>query len=193
VDQRENRLRVAEVARGAEVLDLYAGTGGFSLQALLHGAARCTAVESSARACASLRGNAALNGVADRVEVREEDARAALLALRDRRAHFGVVVADPPNFMPRRGGGEGAAWKGYRELNARALSRVAPDGFLATFSCSARVDTPTLLAIVREAARECRRQVSVLRELTAGPDHPVAVEAPEGRYLTGLLLRVRST
>jgi hypothetical protein len=30
----------------------------------------------------------------------------------------------------------------------------------------------------------------VLRVLGAGPDHPVALSAPEGRYLTGLLLRV---
>jgi 23S rRNA (cytosine1962-C5)-methyltransferase len=65
---------------------------------------------------------------------------------------------------------------------------VRPGGLLATFSCSASLDTASLLDLVRSAARECRRTVSVLREMTAGPDHPVAL--PEGRYLSGLLLHV---
>jgi 23S rRNA G2069 N7-methylase RlmK/C1962 C5-methylase RlmI len=43
---------------------------------------------------------------------------------------------------------------------------------------------------VRAAALECGRAASVLRVLEAGPDHPVDLRAPEGRYLTGLLLRV---
>ena len=34
------------------------------------------------------------------------------------------------------------------------------------------------------------REASVLSVLSAGPDHPVGLAAPEGRYLTGLLLRV---
>ena len=34
------------------------------------------------------------------------------------------------------------------------------------------------------------RCVRVLRELSAGADHPWSLAATEGRYLTGLLLRV---
>jgi 23S rRNA (cytosine1962-C5)-methyltransferase len=186
-DQRENRVRVAEVAAGAAVLDLYAGTGGFSVQALRHGAASSHAVESSARAVRALRENAARNGVGERLEAIEGDVRHALADLRAARRTFDVVVADPPNFFPRRGG-VGTALKAYRELNVRALTRVRPGGLLATFSCSASLDTPALVDLVRSAARDCRRGVSVVREMTAGPDHPVAM--PEGRYLSGLLLHV---
>jgi 23S rRNA (cytosine1962-C5)-methyltransferase len=187
-DQRENRVRVAEVAAGGTVLDLYAGTGGFSVQALRHGASSAVAVESSARAADAAVRNAEHNGVRDRLEVSVADVRHALEDLRAARRTFDVVVADPPNFFPRRGPA-GPAVKAYRELNVRALTRVGAGGFLATFCCSASLDARAFADLVRSAARECRRAVDVLRELTAGPDHPVAV--PEGRYLTGLLLRVR--
>jgi 23S rRNA G2069 N7-methylase RlmK/C1962 C5-methylase RlmI len=54
------------------------------------------------------------------------------------------------------------------------------------------VDPEPFAEMVRAAGRECRRTLSVLRTLTAGPDHPVDLSAPEGRYLTGLLLTVRA-
>jgi 23S rRNA (cytosine1962-C5)-methyltransferase len=191
-DQRESRVLVAALARGAEVLDLYGGTGGFSIQALRHGATSALLVDSSERATEVARAQAESNGVADRLEVLREDARHVLSELRIASRLFDVVVLDPPNFFPRRGGGareEHAALKAHRETNVRALTRVRRGGFLATFTCSAQVDPVGFRELVLSAARECRRTVSVLRELSAGPDHPVA--SPEGRYLTGLLLAVR--
>lgn len=185
-DQRENRVRVAEVAAGAQVLDLFAGTGGFSVQALRHGAASCLAVETSARAAEAARRCAAGNGVEERLEVREEDVRHVLRAMKEAARAFDVVVCDPPNFYPRRGG-DGHAIKAYRDLNVQALTRVRPGGFLATFACSARMRPEEWLDLVRSAARECRRHLRVLRELSAGPDHPVPAAAPESRYLSGLL------
>jgi 23S rRNA (cytosine1962-C5)-methyltransferase len=188
-DQRENRVRVAELAGGRTMLDLYAGTGGFAVQALRHGAVRALAVESSGRSASAAAEHARWNGVADRFEVAQEDVRARLATLRAERTRFGVVVADPPNFFPR-SGPPGHALKAYRELNVQALLRVEDDGFLATFCCSARLDAPGLLDLLRAAARECRRSFRVLRTLEAGPDHPVAAVHPQGRYLSGLLVQV---
>src|SRR5262249_28580401 len=42
LDQRENRLAAASYAEGRRVLDLFCYTGGFSLNALLHGEAHST-------------------------------------------------------------------------------------------------------------------------------------------------------
>jgi 23S rRNA (cytosine1962-C5)-methyltransferase len=151
VDQRESRVRAAEVAAGGSVLDLFAGTGGFSIQALRAGAAASLAVDASARALEAASRNAALNGVADRLETSKGDVRPVLAALRGAERAFDLVVLDPPNLFPRHGPGP-AAVKAHRELLV---------------------------------------QVSVLRELGAGPDHPVSPGTPEGRYLTGFLLRVR--
>ena len=189
-DQRENRLYVGALAGGLDVLDLYAGSGGFSLQALRHDARHCLAVESSPRSAELANRNAANNDLAHRFEVAQDDARHVLGHLRSARREFGLVVVDPPNFFPRRGT-RWAAAKAYRELNVRAMSRVAAGGFMATFVCSPRLDSDTFLEMLRSAGRECRRSFSVLRMLGAGPDHPVAPGVPESRYLSGFLLRIQ--
>jgi 23S rRNA (cytosine1962-C5)-methyltransferase len=189
VDQRENRRLVGEIAGGLSVLDLYAGTGGFSLQCLRHGAKRAVAVDTSARSMDAAHRNADRNGVAAGFEGHADDASKFLAALRVEKTQFDLVVADPPNFFPRKGNDRGAL-KAHRELNVRALSRVRPGGFLATFTCSARLDPVQFLEMLRSASRECRRGFRVLRELGAGPDHPVAAGLPAGRYLAGFLLQV---
>lgn len=188
-DQRENRVRVAELCAGRSVLDLFAGTGGFSVQALLHGAASALAVEMSPRACRAARRTAELGNVA--LDVQEADVRRTLRDLKGEGHTFDVVVCDPPNFFPRRGG-DGNAVKAYRDLNVQAMTRVAPGGVFATFVCSARMRPGEWHDLVRSSARECRRQLHVLRELAAGPDHPFLAAAGEGRYLTGLLTVVGS-
>lgn len=187
-DQRENRRRVGGLARGLTVLDLYAGTGGFALQALAQGATAALAVESSPRAVEALRANAERAGFGARLAIEAQDARATLAALRAAGRRFDLVVVDPPSFFPRRGP-PGHALKAYRELNVAALGRLAPGGLLASFCCSARLDAAGLLAILRAAAGECRRALRVVGELGAGPDHPVLVAHPEGRYLSGWLLQ----
>lgn len=189
VDQRENRRLVGALCREARVLDLFAGTGGFALQALAQGACHVLAVDASERALAAAARHAALNGLPAALETQRGDVKQVLVALRDAERRFDVVVLDPPSLFPRRGP-PGAALKGYRELNVRALTRVAPGGLLATFTCSGRLPREEFLEVLRAAARECRAEVSVLRELTAGPDHPWCPAAPEGRYLTGFVLRV---
>jgi len=195
-DQRENRRLVGALAGGLDVLDLYTGTGGFGLQCARHGARHVRAVDASARSVEAAHRNAARNDVAACFEPEVGDVREVLKALRVEKRTFDLVVADPPNFFPRHGGAAGGrgsdrgALKAHRELNVRVLSRVAPAGFLATFTCSARLDPVGFLEMLRSASRECRRDFRVLRELGAGPDHPVARGLPDGRYLTGYLLQV---
>lgn len=55
---------------GAEVLDLYAGSGSLGLEALSRGAARVTFVEADRRAAATLARNVAHLGFEDRATVR---------------------------------------------------------------------------------------------------------------------------
>src|SRR3990167_8123068 len=61
LDQRENHDRIALLARGKRVLDLYTYTGGFALHAAKAGATRVTAVDSSKLAIEMAEVNAALN------------------------------------------------------------------------------------------------------------------------------------
>ena len=191
VDQRESRVVVAQVSRGARVLDLYAGTGGFSLQALKAGAASATAVDSSGPALAAASAGAVANGVAGGLATVEADVMEHLAALGRAGERYDLVVVDPPRFAATHKG-LAKALQAYRHVNVRAMTRVAPGGYLATFSCSGLVDAQEFASVVLAASRDCARRLTVLRTLSAGPDHPVSLAAPVGRYLTGLLLRVEA-
>ena len=120
IDQRETRARVASLARGARVLDVYAYAGGFGLAAARAGAAAVTAVDSSARAVARITAHAAANGVA--IDAIEADAFRYLETATPRA--FDLVVIDPPKFARARKDLD-AARKGYERLNALALQAVA--------------------------------------------------------------------
>ncbi|HEU0258212.1 MAG TPA: 23S rRNA (cytosine(1962)-C(5))-methyltransferase RlmI, partial [Burkholderiales bacterium] len=63
-----------------------------------------------------------------------------------------------------------------------------PGGLLATFSCSGGVSTELFQSIVAGAALDARADAKIIERFTAGADHPVALEFPEGEYLKGLLL-----
>jgi 16S rRNA (guanine966-N2)-methyltransferase len=81
---------------GGEVLDLYAGTGAFGLEALSRGAARAVLVDSGAEAAALCRSNAAELGLLAEVEVVQAPVDRALERLAADGRRFELVFADPP-------------------------------------------------------------------------------------------------
>jgi len=80
--------------QGADVLDLFAGTGALGLEALSRGAARCDFVENGAAAIHALRANVAALGVKTRTRIFLRDA----IPFVDRvdRPAWDVALADPP-------------------------------------------------------------------------------------------------
>jgi 23S rRNA (cytosine1962-C5)-methyltransferase len=185
IDQRETRMRVGALAKGARVLDCYAYAGGFGLQAARGGAASVTAVDSSARAVARVEAHAAANGVA--IEAVEADVFRYLETATPR--SFDLVVIDPPKFARARKDLE-AARKGYERLNALALQACAPGAVLVTCSCSQNVDAETFERIVAAGAKHAGRQVQVFERRGAAADHPSPPAFPEGQYLKVLLCYV---
>lgn len=186
-DQRENRRRVERLARGSSVLDLFAHTGAFGVYALRGGAPRVVHVESSSRLHDRGRAHYAANGLDDS---NVEWVKANVFQdLRERTDLYGLVVCDPPPLVRKRPDLDSAA-RAYKDLNRLALSRVEPGGFLMTFSCSGAVDPKLFRQIFFAAAVEARVRVSLLEQLGAAPDHPVAITHPQGEYLKGWLARV---
>jgi 23S rRNA (cytosine1962-C5)-methyltransferase len=190
LDQRENRQRAAALARGRDVLDVFAYTAGFACHALVAGARRAVCLESSPEALADARTNLELNGVADRAELRDGNAFDHLRALERSGARFGLIVLDPPPFARGRSALEDAL-RGYREINLRAMRLLAPGGALLTFSCSYHVTGEMFEATCREAAADARVVLRVMAPLGQGADHPVILTIPETRYLKGWLLEAR--
>jgi 16S rRNA (guanine966-N2)-methyltransferase len=85
---------------GAEVLDLYAGTGALGIEALSRGAARATFVDSSHRAIQTIRTNLELTAFAAVAEVHRRD---VLRFLQEGDDPFSLVFADPPYSTPNEG------------------------------------------------------------------------------------------
>jgi 23S rRNA (cytosine1962-C5)-methyltransferase len=185
VDQRENRRRVRELARGARVLDVYTYAGGFALAALKGGAASATCVDSSARALERARRHAELNGVT--LDTVENDAFRYLETVTPR--SFDLVILDPPKFARAKKDLD-AAMKGYQRLNALGLNACADGALLLTCSCSQLVGEELFERALAGAARDAGRRVQVLESRSQAPDHPVPPAFPEGRYLKALFCRV---
>lgn len=81
----------------ARVLELFAGTGALSLEALSRGARSAICVEKSSRHAAVLRQNFDLAGFEPgNLQLRVQDAFAALAQLAESGLSFEVIFADPP-------------------------------------------------------------------------------------------------
>jgi len=190
LDQRDNRARVAALAPGAEVLDIFSYTGGFAVAALAGGAAAVMAVDSSADALQRARENAAASGFdPSAVDWREADAFALLRRLAEQKRSFDLIVLDPPKFAPTERHVARAA-RAYKDINLWALRALRPGGRLFTFSCSGAIDAALFQSIVAGAAVDAGVAGRIVARLGAAPDHPVALSFPEGEYLKGLVVVV---
>ncbi|HXF67362.1 MAG TPA: class I SAM-dependent methyltransferase [Burkholderiales bacterium] len=188
LDQRENRRRARELARGREVLDGFCYTGGFALNAAAGGARSVTAVESSAEASGLARGNARRNRLAG-IEWIEGDLFEVLRGFRDAGRKFDFIVLDPPKFAPTAAHSARAA-RAYKDVNLLAFKLLRSGGLLMTFSCSGGVSAELFQKIVAASALDAGVQAQIVERLGPGADHPVALNFPEGDYLKGLLCRV---
>lgn len=78
---------------GAQVLDLFAGSGQLGIEALSRGAARCVFVDADRAACAAVRANLKAAKLERQAEVCETPAEAYLARCAKR---FDLVLMDPP-------------------------------------------------------------------------------------------------
>ncbi len=189
LDQRENRLAAAGYARGARVLDLFCYTGGFSLAAgKLGGAAEVLGVDTSEKAIAVARAGAELNSVTNaRFEV--SDGFDALDALVSRRERFDMVILDPPKFTRTRRSLEDAL-RAYHRINRLGASLLPSGGILVTCSCSGNVTREDFLHMLAGVAQQLGREIQVLEQRSAAPDHPTSVTCLESEYLKCFICRV---
>ena len=187
LDQRQNRLRVRELAKDRDVLDCFCYTGGFTVNALAGGAKSVVAVDASAEALALGRENVALNGQqVGRVEWREGDVFQVLRRLRDEGRSFELIILDPPKFAPTAAQAEKAS-RGYKDINLLAFKLLRPGGILVTFSCSGGIDAYLFQKIIASAALDAGVEAQIVEHLSQAGDHPVALNFPEGAYLKGLV------
>lgn len=185
LDQRDARDLLQQLAGDRRTLDLFAHTGGFAAAAARGGARCITAVESSAPALELARRNLAANGAGD-AELVQGD---AFRFLRGAGEPYDLIVVDPPP-LARRARDVDRAARAYKDLLVFALRRAANGAHLLAFACSHHVGPELFRKIAFAAALDAQRDAQVLATLEAPADHPVSIFHLEGRYLTGLHLRV---
>jgi 23S rRNA (cytosine1962-C5)-methyltransferase len=184
-DQRDNRAAVGAAAKGRSVLDLCCNAGGFAMSAARAGARSVVAIDLDEDAVERTRANFKRNGL--HADIRQDDAFDALRAAR--RGDYDLMILDPPKWVRSKDELETGLAR-YRDLNREALRKCEPGALIWTCSCSGLVDEGLFVRTVREAAAQARRDVQILSLRGAGPDHPIAIEVPESRYLKVLQLRV---
>jgi 23S rRNA (cytosine1962-C5)-methyltransferase len=190
LDQRDNRACVAAYARGADMLNCFAYTGGFAVAALKAGAAHVVNIDSSAPALELARTHVALNQLdSHRVDHITGDVFSLLRRYRTDGRTFDVVVLDPPKFVNAKDGLMRAS-RGYKDISRLAFELLRPGGTLFTFSCSGLMGRDLFQKIVADAALDAGRHAVILHWLNQSPDHPTALNFPEGSYLKGLVCRV---
>ena len=189
LDQQENRGRLRPYAPGRSVLDLCCCTGGFSIHAALYGAASVEAVDASEEALELVRRNAARNGCQDCITTTKANVFDLMRRYAAEGRRYGLVILDPPAFAKSRKALNGA-YRGYKELNLRAMQLTEPGGFLVTCSCSQFMTPELFLKMLREAAADSGREVRLLERLMQSRDHPASLNAAQSLYLKGEILQV---
>ena len=98
-----------------------------------------------------------------------------------------MIVLDPPKFAPTAAQAKNAA-RAYKDINLLAFKLLRPA------ACSS--PSPARAASPRSCSRRsspARRSTpastrKIIERFGAAPDHPMALEFPEGEYLKGLLV-----
>lgn len=189
LDIAEARGRVARLAQGARVLDLYCHTGAFALIAARAGAKDVRAIDSSAKAIELARAAAVLNGLGERTRFERADVFEALGHIDAQPERYDLVIADPPSFVKAKKDIAVGA-RAYRKLARLSAGAVERGGFLFIASCSHNM-TPELFAHeVGAGIAAAVRGGRILMSGGAGPDHPVHPQLGETAYLKWLLLQI---
>ena len=189
LDQRENRRTAAGYLRGRRVLDMFCYTGGFAMAASrLGGASEVVGIDSSKRAIAQAQRNAELNGLPN-VRFEIGDGFQTLDAYIQQGAKFDAVILDPPKFARGRGGAN-QALMAYHRLNRAAVELLTPGGILISCSCTGGVTREDFQMMLSGVAQKSRRDMRILEQRGASPDHPVAATCLETEYLKCMICEI---
>ena len=189
LDQRPSRMAMHTVSKGRSVLDLFCYTGAFAVHAALSGARDVLAVDIKEDWLELGRRNADLNGVAGAVTFAKGDSLDFLRNIHRSGRTFDMIIIDPPSFIKAKHS-LATASKGYKDLNRTAMRCLNHSGVLATFSCSHYMPNDIFSRLLKEAAAEAGKNISILKRCHQAEDHPIVRAIPETEYLKGYFLKV---
>ncbi len=189
LDQKYNRQAAAKIAKDKTVLDCFTHTGAFALNCAKI-AKSVTAVDISETAIAQAKYNASLNGLENRINFICQDVFALLTSLVEDKTHpYDYIILDPPAFT-KSSSTVKDAYRGYKDINYRAMRSLPRGGYLATCSCSHFMPKELFKKMLAEAASDAKVTLRQIEERTQSPDHPILPTVPETDYLKFYLFQV---
>lgn len=181
LDQRPNRLWVQKNAKGKRVLDVFSYVGGFGIHALKGKAKSLTSIDISTQAMEVAAENIALNQIDEsQWTPMAADAFVALNDLIEQKAHFDIVIIDPPSFA-KQASEVVSASKQYERLARLGRQLVAQNGILILGSCSSRITLENFEKIHQNAKIASSNGWKYLHHTLHDDDHPIGF--PESNYL----------
>lgn len=187
LDQRENRLWVAENAKGKTVLNLFSYTGGFSVAAAVSEATAVTTVDVSVKFLDWAKRNFKLNLVDANLKKYEFFAADVLLFLKGtikRHRKFDLVICDPPS-MGRSKEGVFSIKKDWKGLIEKLIQVTASRGLILFSTNFEGWTAAELTEMIRLAFGH---QVEILKTPIAGLDYESPSEEP---LMKSLILRLK--
>lgn len=168
-----DRIRESLFARlgdleGADVLDLFAGTGALGIEALSRGAASLVSVERGRGAVAALRANVAALHLQSSTRVLVEDVAGAVRRLGREGERFDLVLADPPY----------ASEEAQGALEALVEAEVLAAGGVVVLERGSRHPSPSVVGLA--LLDERRYGDTVITRFTAGVPEAEGSETETG-------------
>lgn len=179
LDQREQHTLVGSLCEGRRVLDGFAHSSAFALQAMRSGAELAVAADSNELYAKSIGATAQKNGV----EVEALHADIDLVLDRCDPGAFDAIIFDPPADYS-------ANADALTRLHRKAFSILDAGGLLATYCRNPELGAVEFDHIVAEAAAAAGREGRIFARISQPFDFPVLLNLPESRYLKGLILQV---
>ena len=189
LDQKYNRMAIRKIARGRRVLDCFTHTGAFALNAAAAGAKLVTAVDISEDALSSAKRNAQLNGFTN-MEFKCANVFDLLTEMKETNScDYDFIILDPPAFT-KSSATVRNAYKGYKEINLKAMKLLPRGGYLATCSCSHFMPDELFKKMLSEASFDAGVSLRQIECRQQSADHPILWNVPETDYLKFYIFQV---
>ena len=134
--------------------------------------------------------NAIRNGLEANMRFLKADVFDLLTELVDtKNREYDYIILDPPAFT-KSGATLRNAFKGYKEINMKAMRALPRGGYLATCSCSHFMNRGLFEQMLAEAAADANVRLRQIEARQQSADHPMLWGVPETDYLKFYLFQV---
>ena len=188
LDQQDNHLHIKPYVFNKSVLDCFSNQGGFGIHAAHFGAKDVTCLDSSGVAVQHILKNADINQLKQVVAL-EVDVFAQLRTYAKDLKTFDTIILDPPAFAKKQDHVK-KAYSAYKDINYYAMQLINDGGYLYTCSCSHFMPLSLFLDMIKEAAFDAKKRVSVIETRSQSKDHAALIGSDESSYLKCVILRV---